>query len=560
MKVYCAMMFTIVTMFTLYATPVVTQNGALQRSGAKITGSKTGTPVQVAGMSLFWSIWGGENFYTSDVIASLATNWNATLVRASIAVENGGYLTNPDTQLAYAKTIVDAAIASDIYVLVDWHDHNANLHVNEAKDFFSKMAQMYADTPNVIWEIWNEPDDKNGTGFDGGDSWNDIKTYADTIISVIRKYSSNLVVVGTPMWSSDPESAAEDPVADSNVAYACHFYAGSHGALNRTIAEAAMRKGAAIFITECGSTDSKGGSVNRTVYTEETNTWLDWADNKKISWAGWSISRKDEASSALLPTAPANGVWPDSLLSISGKFFRNRLLARSESQINDSASIFATIQGKGSVTTSPGKMVKKGTSVTITAAAENGWTFIGWVDGLTSTANPLVISVDDNISLTAQFAPDPGIDLIKNGDFSEGKEGWYSWVKNTCKATITFADSQVKFSITKADTLDWTIQISQDSNVTLDSGVEYTVSLDAWSTANRPLCIWMVEDKEPASDVGGDTIYLTPSRKNYTVKITPPFTTTRAKFQILASRDTFPVFVDNVHMYRSTCSQIFRRH
>lgn len=320
------------------------------------------------------------------------------------------------------KRLTDAAIANDIYVLVDWHDHNANLHVNEAKDFFSKMAQAYADTPNIIWEIWNEPDDKNGTGHDGHDSWNDIKTYADTIISVIRKYSSNLIVVGTPEWSADPESAAEDPVADSNVAYAFHFYAGSHGVLNRAIAEAAMRKGAAIFITECGSTDASGGGVNRKVYAEETTTWLDWADNKRISWAAWSIFNKDEASSALIPSATANGIWPDSLLTTSGKFFRDRLLARPKSQSSDSASIFTSIQGKGSLTLSSGKMVKKGTSVTITAVAENGWAFYSWSDGVNSTANPLVITVDDNISIAAQFAPDPDIDIIKNGDFSKGKE------------------------------------------------------------------------------------------------------------------------------------------
>lgn len=257
MKLYRTFSLILATLFNLFATPVVKENGALRRSGSKIIGTKTAAPVQVAGMSLFWSIWGGEKFYTADVVASLANNWNVTLVRASIAVENnGGYIEKPDEQLAYAKTIVDAAIAKDIYVLVDWHDHNANLHVNEAKDFFSKMAQAYADTPNIIWEIWNEPDDKNGTSHDGHDSWNDIKTYADTVISVIRKYSSNLIVIGTPEWSADPESAAEDPVADSNVAYACHFYAGSHGVLNRAVAEAAMRKGAAIFITECGSTDA----------------------------------------------------------------------------------------------------------------------------------------------------------------------------------------------------------------------------------------------------------------------------------------------------------------
>jgi endoglucanase len=555
-----------VILFNIFATPVVTQQGALKRSGSGIVGKITGSPVQVAGMSLYWSIWGGEKFYTSDVVTSLANNWNVTLVRASIAVENiGGYLEKPDTQLALVKAVVDAAISNDIYVLVDWHDHNANLHVAEAKDFFSKMAQAYPTTPNIIWEIWNEPDNKNGTGPEGFDSWTDIKTYADTIISEIRKYSSNLVVVGTPKWSSDPESAADNPVVDSNVAYAFHLYAGSHpfyanaqGEEIRSSAEAAMRKGSALFITEFGTTASDGGVNNKTVYKEETTTWLDWADNKRISWANWSLSNIDESSAALIATAPATGIWPDSLLSISGKFIRDRLLARPKTQSTDSALLFTSTIGKGTVTISHDKIVKKGTPVTFTAVPSNGWTFSSWSDGSSSTSNPLTITVADNIALTAQFNPKPGTNMIKEGNFST-TDAWYTWVASGSKAKITFADSQVNFAITKTGPLDWVIQLSQEG-IILDSGVEYTVTLDAWSSANRNLSVWVVDmtDPDAAIDVAGDTILLTPTRKNYTVKMTTFCSTKSGVFQILAGGDTLPVFVDNIQMYRSTPSNVIR--
>jgi hypothetical protein len=440
---------------------------------------------------------------------------------------------------------------------VDWHDYNANLHTAQAKEFFSKMAQAYPATANIIWEIWNEPDHQNGTGSAGWDSWTDIKTYADSIIAEIRKYSSNLVVVGTPMWSSDPETAAGDPVADSNVAYAFHFYAGSHDVSARANPEAAMRKGAAVFITEFGLTDAAGGVTNKTVFPDETATWLDWADNKRISWVNWSLSNFNQASSALKAWAHPTGNWPDTLLSASGTFICNRLRTRSAEQSSDSASIFAAILGKGAITVSPGKTVKKGSAVTLSAAAAGGWTFESWAEGSTSTENPLTLTVTDNISLAAKFIPDPGTNMIKNGTFS-GSQNWSSWVADGSKAAITFADSQVNFKITKTDTIDWTIQVTQ-TGLAVDSGVEYTITLDAWSTAYRNLTVWLVTDQTYV-DVGGDTIRLTPIKQKHTVKVTAPFSSTRCLFQLFAGKDTLPVFADNIQMYRSVSARIIGNH
>ena len=201
-RLYGLLILSITLCSWLLATPV-SEHGALKRKGTKIVGSH-GNQVQIAGPSLYWSIWGGEKFYNSGVITKIATTWNASLTRASIAVEHGGYLQNPAKQLEYAKTVVNAAIENGIYILVDWHDHNANLHLNEAKKFFTEMAKTYKNTPNVIWEIWNEPDNKHGSGSQGYDTWDDIREYADAIIPLIREYSSNLIVVGTPRWSADP--------------------------------------------------------------------------------------------------------------------------------------------------------------------------------------------------------------------------------------------------------------------------------------------------------------------------------------------------------------------
>lgn len=309
------------------ATPVET-HGALRVSGTHIVGSVDSQPVQVAGMSLYWTAWGGEKFYNRQVVDYLVRDFRITLIRPAMGVAPSGvdgYLAQPDIQAGYVNTIVNAAIADGIYVIVDWHDHDANKHVDKAKTFFSQMAQTYKDTPNVIWEIWNEPDMANGTGPGNADSWNDVKQYAEQIIPVIRQYSSNLIIVGTPTWSQDVNVASADPLPDSNLAYTLHFYAGTHGDTLRMKADTAISRGAALFITEFGLSLSSG---NGGVFPDATTKWLDWADERGLSWANWSLSDKAESSAALVGGAPVTGKWTDANLTESGKWIRTRLRSR----------------------------------------------------------------------------------------------------------------------------------------------------------------------------------------------------------------------------------------
>ena len=255
----------LMSVFPLFALSPVATHGTLKVSQGKIIGANDNEPVQLAGMSLFWSLWEGERFYNKKVVNWLVDDWNITVIRAALGVGVlGGYdsddANTSNTHVNRVKTIVDAAIANGIYVIVDYHAHDANTNISKAKEFFSKMAQEYGTFPNVIWEIWNEPDLGKGTGPGGKDTWSDIRNYASEVIPVIRQHSGNLIVVGTPSWSQAVDSAALNPIADSNVAYTLHFYAGTHKDSLREIAQNALDLGAPLFITEFGLTIADGGS------------------------------------------------------------------------------------------------------------------------------------------------------------------------------------------------------------------------------------------------------------------------------------------------------------
>lgn len=292
------------------STPVK-RHGLLQVKGSAIYGSHGGK-VSLAGMSLFWSQWIGK-YYTPETIAWLKKDWQVTIVRAAIAADAGGYLQNPDAELARAKAVIDAAIKEGLYVIVDWHDHRAENHPEKAVEFFTKIAAEYGDKPNIIYEIYNEPLKV---------SWsNVIKPYAQKVIFAIRAEDpDNMIVVGTPTWSQDVDAAAEDPIKDPNLAYTLHFYAGTHKQWLRDKAVKAMDKGLALFVTEWGSVNSSGNGPIDHASTEE---WLAFMKKHSISHCNWSVADKEESSAALKTGASPLGGWKDEEISESGKLVRD---------------------------------------------------------------------------------------------------------------------------------------------------------------------------------------------------------------------------------------------
>ncbi|MGK9368345.1 glycoside hydrolase family 5 protein [Melioribacter sp. Ez-97] len=285
--------------------------GPLKTAGNRIVG-KADTAVVLRGMSLFWSQWGGK-YYNEECVRWLRDDWKCTIVRASVGIESGGYLSNPDAEMQKAETVINAAINLGIYVIVDWHDHHAENHLEEAKEFFKTIAQKYGDRPNLIYEIYNEPMQV---------SWSKVvKPYAVEVIKTIREYDpDNLIVVGNPTWSQDVDVAAKDPIDDVNVAYSLHFYSSTHRQYNRTKAANALANGAALFVTEYGLSEASG---NGNIDMNEANRWFDFMEQNKLSSCNWSVMDKNESSAALKPGASATGGWNESDLTLSGNTIRN---------------------------------------------------------------------------------------------------------------------------------------------------------------------------------------------------------------------------------------------
>lgn len=317
--------------------------GPLSISGNKLVDS-AGKPVTLRGMSLFWHMHlGGKEFWKSSVVKNVMLDWRASVIRAPIGVEssssNGftqsGYIDNPTSAMLSARQVIDAAIEHGIYVVVDYHAHYANNNRTAAKAFFKELSELYGNTPNIIWEIFNEPIN---------DNWNQIVAYSNEIIPVIRKNSRNVILVPTSFYCQNLTEVDNQLKSKyDNLAYVLHFYAGSHSFRDRLATT--MNNGYAVFVSEWGTTDASGnGGYN----SSNSQAWLDEMDRLGISNCNWSLGNPEkngvvETSAALEAIANLSGPWTDAEMTTSGKFVRNYLRSKNPAwTVSDTTTRIAT--------------------------------------------------------------------------------------------------------------------------------------------------------------------------------------------------------------------------
>ena len=231
-----------------YSKDPVKQWGQLQVKGNQLC-SQTGDSIVLRGVSYGWhNLW--PRFYNKQSVKWLKKDWKCTVLRAAMGtVIEDNYIENPEFALKCMNKVIKAAIKNDLYIIIDWHTYYPQK--KEAKAFFSMMAQKYGKYPHIIYEIYNEPME---------DSWESVKEYATDIISEIRKYDpDNIILVGSPHWDQDLHLVAESPLEGfNNIMYTLHFYAATHKQELRDRAEAAWEKGIPIFVSECAGMECTG--------------------------------------------------------------------------------------------------------------------------------------------------------------------------------------------------------------------------------------------------------------------------------------------------------------
>ena len=318
---------------------LVESYGALSVDGTKITNSE-GQTVVLKGMSSF-GIQECGDFFTFDVIKTLAEDWGCDVLRIAITGDSSseGYLKDPDKYFDMLCKIVDNCQIQGIYVIIDWnilYGEEYDEHQEAAVDFFKRFSSIYAYSPNVIYEINNDPltPDKE---LEAGEEWEEyICPFVTEVIDAIRgNGSDSLIIVGTPDNSTSVDAASDSPLDYSNIAYSARLLSGLDTDTQKEKLDAALDDEVCVFVTQWGLTNDLGGGG---IHVSESLKWIEFFDENQISWCNYAIGSYSSSETNALnlnndrytDEQKTSGHWPAGMITESGSFIREEFLKTSE--------------------------------------------------------------------------------------------------------------------------------------------------------------------------------------------------------------------------------------
>lgn len=218
-------------------------SGSLRAQGNRIV--RDGTPVQLQGIAIGDPLLARGNRPLQD-LDHIAHDWNANVVRISV---------HPGTWREFGRRrVLDSlhehvaqARNAGLFVIITWHaigipdgyrqpPPTGLLHdlydtsFPLAEDFWEKVALEFGEHDHVMFELWNEPTwPKRADGSHAKPQWSVLRPYWTRLVTLIRRHSDNLVIATSNGWGYNLQGIRDAPLADGNVAYAWHVYAGTDG-------------------------------------------------------------------------------------------------------------------------------------------------------------------------------------------------------------------------------------------------------------------------------------------------------------------------------------------
>jgi len=213
----------------------------------------------------------------------------ANVIRIPVHPEN--WVHDPDYLWRYLDPIIAWAGESHMYVIIDWHyignvvtgagPQMPHLEANPKAltlEFWRSTAHYFRNTPNVIFEIFNEPQSIDA---------NEWRSNANEIIQAIRAQGADqLVVVGGIDYGKDLSWVLEQPVADGNVAYASHIYP-AHAAASWPHWFGDVAAQYPVLITEWGFMDDNGDPSQNYLFGDQSTygePFLGYLRGRNIGW------------------------------------------------------------------------------------------------------------------------------------------------------------------------------------------------------------------------------------------------------------------------------------
>lgn len=263
--------------------------------------------IRLVGMnipSLDWSAT-GENLYTSLAVA--CDDWGSNLIRLPVSETywRGENNNNSDAYKQIVDKMVKAVASRGKYIIIDLHEYGQPDQQDLA--FWQEVAQIYGNTPAVLFGLLNEPNGidwntwKNGNGGSGVGHQKLVEAIRDTgakniLVAAGIDWGYQLRGLvnsdGTPSsyFLADQGSHGDVTKKGNGIMYDSHVYPWK-GSRDENVS--VIRRLAPLLIGENGweNTDpnDKAVSPNHVYWAEDFFNWVDDTETygAAANWTGW---------------------------------------------------------------------------------------------------------------------------------------------------------------------------------------------------------------------------------------------------------------------------------
>jgi len=289
---------------------------------------------------------------------------------------------------------------------------------------------------------------------------------------------------------------------------------------------------------------------------------------------GWAVSAmaNSQAAADAFGTALANrndSYWYHRhtgnmyLLALTGNMWNEDLVNVSGFKLT------SAVDGGGTITRVPDKTkYAAGETVKLTAKADNGWDFAGWTEGVAAddaAKKEITVTMSADKSVKAKFQLSAGVNLVKNGDFSQGTDGLTDWALNQgdnygkSGATAKVTNGAVTVNITKLPESGniWDIQLVQAS-LPLLKGSTYVVSFEASAEVPRAIQVMCQKASGDWATYFSENVDLTTAKTLYSFEFTMDSTSddkSRIGFNVAQSNKSVTISNVSVTFKSSTSAQ-----
>lgn len=221
---------------------------------------KGGVNHRAMGISLLSLQWADPEDMIEDIASSELTGCN--IIRLPITPSI--FASFSDKPIEYVRQklapMVTLALSKGWDVIIDWHpiaDWTPNPSNDAAMTYlWNLLPHMYKNEPRVIFEIFNEPVKPSPNTLA---NWLAFRAHMQPYVDMVRSHANNLILMGSPEWSSRQEFAYDHPFSGSDIMYVFHVYPilmqGQPGQLANIFANK-FNSNLPMFFSELGMSDN----------------------------------------------------------------------------------------------------------------------------------------------------------------------------------------------------------------------------------------------------------------------------------------------------------------